>query len=224
MSEPERTPPSSQPQTIRTRRRIFGIDRSGPEPTATRAGQPLRPFTIPNMIGYARLAALPVFLYLAFDDPNGRDPVATAIFGVVAWGDYFDGMVARLTGQYSRLGALLDPVVDRLTVLCGAIVCFNFELLPRWLLIALGLRELVIPFLARFAITRGVDIEITWVGRIAAFLVFFSLFWAMVFDTIAFDITLGIGVAMAWAATLLYIKTGRERARAGDRAQPSSSG
>ena len=50
-----------------SRRRLFGLDRSGPEPPQTRAGQPLRPFTLPNLIGYIRLAAIPVFLAIAFE-------------------------------------------------------------------------------------------------------------------------------------------------------------
>ena len=53
-------------------------------------------------------------------------------------GDYVDGFLARATGQYSRMGALLDPIVDRLTILCGAAVCWHFELLPRWALAVLG--------------------------------------------------------------------------------------
>ena len=48
-----------------TPRRLFGVDRSGPTPEATRADQPLRPLTIPNLIGYLRLAGIPVFLILA---------------------------------------------------------------------------------------------------------------------------------------------------------------
>src|SRR5262249_22244218 len=110
-------------------RRQFGLDRSGPPPRQTRPGQPLRPWTIPNLVGYIRLAALPIFLVLAFNSGDGRDPAAAAIFWAVAVGDYVDGFLARATGQYSRLGALLDPIVDRLTILCGAAVCWHFELL-----------------------------------------------------------------------------------------------
>ena len=48
-----------------TFRRLSGLDRSGPPPPQTQAGQPLRPWTIPNAIGYVRLALIPVFLVLA---------------------------------------------------------------------------------------------------------------------------------------------------------------
>ena len=63
------------------------------------------------------------------------------------------------------MGALLDPVVDRLTILAGVVVCWHFELLPRWALAVLAARELVTLVLAQFALRRGVDLEINWVGR-----------------------------------------------------------
>ena len=65
------------------------------------------------------------------------------LFAVIGWADYADGIAARVTGQYSRLGALLDPIVDRLLVLSGVVVCWHFELLPRWALAVLAARELV---------------------------------------------------------------------------------
>ena len=64
------------------------------------------------------------------------------LFAVIAWSDYFDGIAARVTGQYSRMGALLDPLVDRLLIIAGVIVCWKFELLPRWALAVLAAREL----------------------------------------------------------------------------------
>ena len=76
------------------------------------------------------------------------------LFAVIGWSDYLDGIAARVTGQYSRLGALLDPLVDRLLVLAGVIVCWHFELLPRWALALLAARELFMLVLARYAMHR----------------------------------------------------------------------
>ena len=47
---------------------------------------------------------------VAFSSDDGREPLSTACFAVAAWSDYLDGIVARVTGQYSRLGALMDPL------------------------------------------------------------------------------------------------------------------
>ena len=80
------------------------------------------------------------------------------------------------------MGALLDPVVDRAAVLAGAAVCWHFELLPRWALRSLAVREVVTLVLARMALRRGIDLEINWIGRIGVFLVFGGIFWSMVVD------------------------------------------
>ena len=196
-------------------RRQFGLDRSGPPPRQTRPGQPLRPWTIPNAVGYIRLAALPVFLVIAFSSGDGRDPWAAAIFWAVAVGDYVDGFLARATGQYSRMGAILDPVVDRLTILCGAAVCWHFELLPRWALAVLVARELVTAILAQVALRRIGELEINWLGRIAVAPVMAAIFFAMVSESWVWSAMLIVGVALGVLGTIAYVRTGlRELATA----------
>jgi cardiolipin synthase len=192
-------------------RRQFGLDRSGPPPRQTRPGQPLRPWTIPNAVGYLRLAALPVFLVIAFSSGDGRDAAAAAIFWAIAVGDYVDGFLARATGQYSRMGALLDPIVDRLTILCGAAVCWHFELLPRWALAVLAVRELVTLVLAQVYLRRVGELEINWLGRIAVAPVMAAIFFAMVSASWVWDAMLIVGVALGVLGTIAYIRTGIRR-------------
>jgi cardiolipin synthase len=205
-----------------SRRRLLGLDRSGPEPPQTRAGQPLRPFTLPNLIGYVRLAAIPVFLVIAFDSGDGRDGLAALIFLAIALGDLLDGFVARATGQYSRFGALLDPVVDRLTILAGAAVCWNFELLPRVAIALLVVREVATLGLARYGLRHGADLEITWWGRIAVFLIMGGIFWSMVLDWSIIEIGFCVGVGLAILATVLYVRDAMRQARK-RRGEPGSS-
>jgi cardiolipin synthase len=189
-----------------------GLDRSGPLPQQTRAGAPLHPWTLPNLVGYLRLASIPVFLYLALSSDDGRVASATLLYLWITLGDYVDGFLARATGQYSRMGALLDPVVDRLSALAGAIVNWHFEFLPRWALVVLVAREVVTLVLARMSLRRGIDLEISWVGRVATFFVFGGLFWSLVFDhwiTVAIFL---IGLALGIIATLLYVQAARRHA------------
>lgn len=196
-------------------RRQFGLDRSGPPPRQTRPGEPLRPWTIPNAVGYVRLAGLPVFLYLAFSSDDGRDAAAVAIFWAIAVGDYLDGFLARATGQYSRMGALLDPIVDRLTILCGAAVCWHFELLPRWALAVLAAREVITALLAQIALRRGGELKINWLGRIAIWPTMAAIFFAMVSASPVWDAMLIVGVALGVLGTVAYVRTGlRELATA----------
>lgn len=155
-----------------------------------------------------RLAGIPVFLILAYSSSDGRSAPAAILFWLIAAGDYLDGFLARATGQYSRMGALLDPFVDRLTVISGAVVCWSFHLQPHWALIVLALRELAMLILAEYGLRHGVDIAINWPGRIAVFWVMAGLFFSMLFAgwvPIAF---LLVGLAFALVATVLYARTG----------------
>ncbi len=77
----------------------------------------------------------------------------------------------------------MDPLVDRLAALAGVIVCWEFELLPHWALIALAVREVATLVLARLALRSGVDLEISWIGRLATLFTFGGLFWTLVFDS-----------------------------------------
>lgn len=190
-------------------RRLFGLDRSGPPPRQTQPGQPLRPWTLPNLVGYLRLAAIPVFLYLALESTgSGPEPAAVVIFWFIAVGDYFDGFVARATGQYSRLGALLDPIVDRITILSGAAVCWHFELLPRWALAVLAARELLMLVLGQYYLRRGQSLEINWYGRISVFPIMGAIFLAMVTESVIWDVMFVAGLTLSVIATVAYVRTG----------------
>jgi cardiolipin synthase len=189
-------------------RRQFGLDRSGPPPRQTRPGQPLRPWTIPNAVGYIRLAGLPVFLYLAFSSGDGRSAPAAVIFWLIAMGDYLDGFLARATGQYSRMGAILDPIVDRLTILSGVVVCWHFELLPRWALAVLVAREVITAVLAEVALRRVGELQINWLGRIAVVPVMASIFFAMVSDSWVWTAMLILGLVLGILGTIAYVRAG----------------
>ncbi len=195
-------------------RRRFGLDRSAPPPAQTRKGEPLNPWTLPNLVGYIRLAAIPVFLLMAYNTEDGTSFAAAMVFWAIAAGDYLDGFLARATGQYSRLGALLDPLVDRLTVLAGAVVCWSFELLPRWLLLILALRELAMLGIAQYGLRHGADIEVNWPGRIAVFPTMGGIWLALFAPGWVATALVIWGTAMAILATVLYARTGRRAARA----------
>jgi cardiolipin synthase (CMP-forming) len=206
-----------------TKRRLFGIDRSGPPPAATLAGRPLNPWTIPNAIGYLRLAGIPVFLVIAFSSGDGQDTVAVVLFAVIGWADYLDGFAARLTGQYSRLGALLDPLVDRLLIVSGMVVCWHFNLLPRWAIAIVIARELFMLAASRYALSRGVELVINWPGRLGVAPIAGAPFFAMAGVHWLALIMLYVGMALGLVSAVLYVLRGVREIRArNDRAKLSS--
>jgi cardiolipin synthase (CMP-forming) len=202
-------------QGARTRRltfrRLSGLDRSGPPPPQVAAGQPLRPWTIPNAIGFVRLALIPVFIVLALSSADGNSAAAAALFAVIGWGDYADGIAARVSGQYSRLGALMDPVTDRLLAIAGVVVCWHFALLPRWALAVLVVRELAMLALGRYGLSRGVELRVNWPGRLSVAPLMGGIFFALAgleeFGAVLFY----VGLALSLTATALYVRDGRRQ-------------
>jgi cardiolipin synthase len=174
----------------------------------------LRPWTIPNAIGFLRLALIPVFLVVALSSDDGVDALAATLFAVIGWGDYADGIAARLTAQYSRLGTLMDPITDRLLVVSGVVVCWRFDLLPRWALAVLALRELSMVALGRYALKRGVDLHINWPGRVSVAPLMGALFFAMTGLGDLAEALLYIGLVLALLASALYVRSGRAQLRA----------
>jgi len=196
-----------------TFRRLSGLDRSGPPPPETQAGAPLRPWTIPNAIGYVRLLLVPVFLVLALQSQSGTDALPAVLFAVIAWSDYADGIAARVTGQYSRMGALLDPLVDRMLIVAGVIVCWHFDLLPHWALAVLAARELFMLCLARYAMSKNVELKINWLGRWGVWPVFSALFFALCgVDWLALA-CLYVGLVLVLGSTVQYVRDGLRMAR-----------
>jgi CDP-diacylglycerol--glycerol-3-phosphate 3-phosphatidyltransferase len=197
-----------------TFRRLSGLDRSGPPPPQTLAGQPLNPWTIPNAIGYVRLALIPVFLVLALGSESGTDALPLVIFAVIGWTDYLDGIAARVTGQYSRLGTLLDPLVDRMLVLSGIVVCWHFELLPRWGLALLAAREVFVMLLVRVGMRYGIDLKVNWLGRAGVWPVMSALFFAMAGVDWLAEACLYVGLALVLGSAAQYVRDGVRQFRA----------
>ena len=189
--------------------RLVGVDRSGPPPPQTLPGAPLNLWTIPNAIGMVRLGLLPIFLVVSFSSDSGIGVWPAVLFGVAGWTDYFDGIAARVTGQYSRFGTLLDPVVDRLLVLCGVIACWYHDLLPRWALAILVARELFMLIAGRYALRRGIEIRVNMVGRLAIWPVLSALEFAFCGLETLSTVLFYIGLAMTLVATAMYVRDAR---------------
>jgi cardiolipin synthase len=150
---------------------------------------------------------------VALSSQNGHDTGAAILFAVIGWADYLDGFAARLTGQYSRLGALLDPVIDRLLVLGGMVVVLRFDLLPRWAVILVIARELFVLAMSRYGLRHGVDVRINWPGRLAVAPTMGAPFFAIAEAGTAALVTLYLGLGLGGLATVLYLRSGLSQLR-----------
>jgi cardiolipin synthase (CMP-forming) len=196
------------PRARLSTRRLLGLDRSGPAPPQTDAGAPWRPWTIPNAIGLARAALIPVFLLIDYHSRHGTPVLGAMCFFIAGAGDYLDGITARITGQYSRLGAALDPLIDRSLVIAGAAVCWSYELLPRWALLVLVARELVMLLAGQAWLRRGHVLSINWPGRLAVGPTLFGIWLGLLAAGDVGRWFLFAGLTLAWIATIEYVRAG----------------
>jgi CDP-diacylglycerol--glycerol-3-phosphate 3-phosphatidyltransferase len=201
-----------------TFRRLSGLDRSGPPPPQTLSGAPWNVWTIPNAIGFVRLALIVPMLILGLSSDSGTDALPAILFAIISWSDYADGIAARVTGQYSRFGALLDPIVDRLLVISGVAICWKFETLPRWGIAILVARELYLLVAGQLALRHGIQLKINWWGRWGVWPTMSAIFFALVgLDTVA-HVLFYVGLALSLVAALVYTRD----AWSASRAAPSS--
>lgn len=98
-------------------------------------------FTLPNLITIARVLLIPVVAFLLLDHDY---KLACAIFMLAAVGDWLDGFLARRLNQMSQLGAVLDPIADKMTMMIVAILLSAQGLLPIWLAVVIVLRDAII--------------------------------------------------------------------------------
>ncbi len=129
---------------------------------------PNRVLTVPNALSVIRLALIPVFIYvLLVAHANGW---AVAILMFSGASDWADGKIARLLDQSSRLGALLDPAVDRLYMAAVPIVLACSGIVPWWFVIVLLVRDGLLAATLPVLWSRGLSaLPVTYIGKGATF-------------------------------------------------------
>jgi cardiolipin synthase len=111
-------------------------------PDAGRAASADRVVTLPNALSGLRLLGVPLFLWLLLG-PHA-DGWALAVLMVSGVTDWADGVLARKLNQMSRVGALLDPLADRLYILATLLGLILRHIIPVWLAVLVLGRDLVL--------------------------------------------------------------------------------
>lgn len=132
--------------------------------------------TIPNIISFIRLAAIPVFwwLLLAEDDVAA----ATILFALIATTDWIDGFLARRLNQVTELGKALDPIADRLMIFSAVVAGLIAEIIPPVIGITLIVREVYMALVtAALVLRKKGTLEVRYLGKVATFGVYSSIGW-----------------------------------------------
>ncbi|BBY35500.1 CDP-diacylglycerol--glycerol-3-phosphate 3-phosphatidyltransferase [Mycolicibacter minnesotensis] len=153
-----------------------------------------RVLTVPNIISVARLGLIGVFLYLLLI--ARADGPAVAVLMLSGASDWADGKVARLFNQYSKLGALLDPAIDRLYMLAIPVAFGVRGLVPWWIIGVLLARDLLLAATLPALRSRGLTaLPVTYVGKAGTFALMsaFPLILLGQWDTLASRVVLSAG-------------------------------
>ncbi len=122
--------------------------------------------TIPNLLSVVRIVLLPVFLWLVLVPE--ADVLALLVLVVSGVTDYLDGKLARRLDQTSKIGAILDPVADRLYILAVVVGLALRDIIPWWLAVLLPLRDVFLFSLVPFLRTRGYSsLPVHFLGKAA---------------------------------------------------------
>ena len=91
----------------------------------------LREFwNVPNLITFARILMIPLFIYLAYQANPLASLLAGALFAIAAISDVLDGWLARRTGQITIIGKFLDPLADKLIVMAAMVMLVRLGRFP----------------------------------------------------------------------------------------------
>ena len=125
-----------------------------------------RVFTVPNLISMARLAGVPVFLWLVLVPQ--ADWWAVGLLIAAGLSDWLDGKLARAWNQQSRLGQVLDPAADRLYIAATLIALAVRAIIPWWLVAVLVVRELVLGVALLVLRRHSIGpLQVSFVGKAA---------------------------------------------------------
>ena len=151
-----------------------------------------------------------MLIWLILTDHNSW---ALGVLIAAGLSDYLDGVVARATGQVSRLGEVLDPVADRLYIAATLIAMAIQSIIPWWLLALLLARDHIVGVFLRVLKRHGVTgIPVTFLGKTATFLLFwgFPFLLAGATDWSSADISRILGWGLILWGTFLYWWVGLE--------------
>ena len=178
--------------------------------------------TWPNALSAARLAGVPVFLWLIIVPQTAEaDLIAAGILGLAGISDWLDGKLARMLNQQSRLGQILDPAADRLYIAATIIALAVRGIIPWWLFAAIAGRELCvgIALLVLKSRTPYGALQVSFVGKTATLCLMYAfplLFLGAHGGTAAevvrvFGWAFAIwGIALYWWAAMLYVTQVRD--------------
>ncbi len=183
--------------------------------------------TLPNILTYARIAAVPVvvgciYWQSSMDGPLWLRWVAVAIFIAAAITDFLDGYYARIWNQQSSFGRMLDPIADKLLVASCLLMLASDATINRWTLwaaIVILCREILVSGLREYLASLRVSVPVTQLAKwkTTAQLVAIGFLLAGEAGDVVFGYVTFTGIVLLWLSAIVTIYTGYDYFKAGVR-------
>ena len=135
----------------------------------------LNSMNLPNALALFRIALAPLMLWLLVDrdnvlftswHPSWLDYFAGLIFVIASVTDFFDGFIARKWNQMTKLGAILDPLADKMLMLAGFLGLMMIDRASVWAVFLILTREFFITGLRVMAVGEGKDVAASMAGKV----------------------------------------------------------
>jgi len=171
-------------------------------------------FNIPNILAFIRLLLAPVMFFFLINQNasifegihhSWLNYIAAFIFVLASATDFFDGYIARTFNQITVLGSILDPLADKMLTLAGFLGLMMMDSASPWAIFLIITRELFITGLRVSAVSQGLDIAASWMGKVKTVVQMIAIGFLLM-GWIGGDILL-------WIAVLLTLYSGYEYVR-----------
>ena len=174
---------------------------------------------IPNLLTIGRIILVPFFV-LAFYLPGFYgDLTAFALFVIASFTDFLDGMLARMLGEESKLGELLDPIADKIIVAAALILLVmdgtirDYEVIAAIIILT---REILISGLREFLAKGQIKLPVSNLAKLKTFLQMFAISLLLTGETGNKILNFQdynaqtIGIILLWLSAFLTLYTGYE--------------
>ena len=179
---------------------------------------------IPNILTIGRIIIVPIFVLTFFIPGFFGDLIPFFIFILASFRDYLDGLLARLFKEESKLGALLDPIADKIIVASALILLVmngtikNYEVIAAIIILT---REILVSGLREYLAKGSVTLEVTSLTKLKTFLQMLAIAILLTGESgnklINFQDynAQTIGIILLWLSAFLTLYTGYDYVRKG---------
>lgn len=166
----------------------------------------MKVLNLPNTLTITRALLIPVIIVGVYSERSAMLILSISVLILVWILDYFDGLIARKHNQITPFGIFIDPLVDKLTVLCLFFVFSDLELIPLWMPLLLLFRELLTSGIRQVSSLKGNVLGVNWMGKIKWNLQIIIIIYTLLYLLArSLDFTLAFGRDVIYFGILIIV-------------------